>query len=119
MRVLALLAAIVAAAAVPAAAQTPAPEHTLETYQALPEAERTAYVAGLADALDLAAAMRGASERLGAVAGCIHGFDARALREVAEAGPAGMAIKWDAAAPAASWFVETMILVCQLQLPPE
>lgn len=113
------LACALAAAAPPALAQDPAPEHTLETYQALPEAERTAYVAGLADALDLAAAMPGASERLRAVAGCTNGFDAAALRGAVEAGPEGMAVKWDASAPAAGWFVETMILVCQLQLPRE
>jgi hypothetical protein len=123
MRVPALPAAAAALAfatlAPPALAQAPAPEHTLETFQALPEAERTAYVAGLADALDLAAAMPGASERLRAVAGCTNGFDAAALRGAVEAGPEGMAVKWDASAPAAGWFVATMILVCQLQLPPE
>lgn len=98
--------------------ETPASKLTLEAYQALPEAERTAYIAGLADALDVAAAM-GKSERLKIIAACTHGFPAAALREAVEAGPPDMAFKWAADAPAANWFVQTMILVCQLQLQPE
>lgn len=98
--------------------QTPVSKLTLEAYQALPDAERTAYVAGLADALDAAAAM-GKSERLRIIAACTHGFAAETLRETVEAGPPDMAFKWAADAPAANWFIQTMILVCQLQLSPE
>ena len=92
--------------------------HTLETYQALPEAERTAYVAGLSDALNAAAAAT-QNARLAIIAGCTQGFAPDELRQAVETGPADIQIKWAASAPAANWFVQTMILVCQLQLPPE
>ena len=92
--------------------------HTLETYQALPEAERTAYVAGLADALNAAAAATH-NKRLTIIAACTQGFAPDKLRQAVETGPADLQIKWAASPPASAWFIQTMILVCQLQLPPE
>ncbi len=94
------------------------PEITLGAYQALPEGERTLYIAGLADALDASAAMTG-NQRLTIIATCTHGFDRTTLRETVEAGAPDIKMKWSEDAPAASWFITTMIYVCQLQLPPE
>ncbi len=98
--------------------ETPTSKLSLESYQALDEAGRTLYVAGLADALDAAAAMTH-NQRLTIIAACTHGFAADTLRETVERGDPNMMIKWAADTPAANWFIQTMILVCQLQLPPE
>jgi hypothetical protein len=91
--------------------------HTLESYQALPEAERSAYVAGLSDALNAAAASTG-NRRLTLIAGCTQGFAPDELRRAAEE-HVDIQMRWSASAPASAWFIQTMILVCQLQLPPE
>ncbi|HKY93823.1 MAG TPA: hypothetical protein VJL84_00905 [Kiloniellales bacterium] len=103
----------------PLAAQEPAdPEFTLGQYQALSEADRTLYVAGLSDMLDAAAAMAPDNTHLPPIAGCTHGYGRDDLRSAAEEGAAHIKMKWSENAPAASWFVTTMIHVCQLQLPP-
>jgi len=95
-----------------------APEFTIERYGALSEGERALYLAGLADALDAAAAMTG-NKRLTIIATCINGFDREALRQAVEAGAVDIEMKWAPDSPAANWFIQTMIMVCQLQLPPE
>ena len=95
-----------------------APEFTIESYGALPEGERALYLAGLADGLDAAAAMTG-NKRLTIIAACTNGFDRETLRQVVEEGAVDIEMKWAPDSPAASWFIQTMILVCQLQLPPE
>jgi hypothetical protein len=102
----------------PLAAQAPDAELTLGQYQALDEQQRTLYIAGLSDMLDAAAAMAPRHGRLPVIAACTHGFAATELRQAVEAGAPDMQIKWADTAPAAQWFVQTMILVCQLQLPP-
>ena len=95
-----------------------APEFTIESYGALPEDERALYLAGLADGLDAAAAMTG-NKRLTIIAACTNGFDRETLRQVVEEGAVDIEMKWAPDSPAASWFIQTMILVCQLQLTPE
>lgn len=111
---------LAAACAQPTVAEAPppTPELTLEDYFLLSEGERRLYVAGLADALDAAAAMT-KNQRLTLIATCTNGFEAEALRQAVEAGPPDIQIKWAADTPAANWFTHTMTLVCQLQLPPE
>lgn len=94
------------------------PEFTLEQYQALTIAERTLYIAGLADMLDAAAAMAPHDKRLPLIAACTHGFGRDDLISAVEAGASHIQMKWAATAPAAEWFIVTMINVCQLQLPP-
>lgn len=103
----------------PLAAQAPAdPEFTLGQYQALTEAERTLYVAGLSDMLDVAALMAPNNTHLPPIAACTRGFGRDELRAQVERGAAHIKMKWAETAPAAAWFVTTMIQVCQLQLPP-
>ena len=93
-----------------------APEFTRAGYFALQPEARSLYLAGLADGLDLAAA--GAkSDRLSAIAACLHGFDGDGLRDAVET--AEPVLTWPDETPAAGWAVATMIQVCQLQLPPE
>jgi hypothetical protein len=101
-----------------AAVAADAPEITLGAYQALSEQERTLYVAGLSDMLDAAAMMAPDNTHLPPIATCTHGFTAADLRMQVEAGAANIKMKWAETAPAASWFLTTMIHVCQLQLPP-
>ena len=115
-----LLLACAFALALPLAAaadgETPAAKVTWEGYYALSETERVAYLAGLSDALDLAASDSG-DERLTAIAACLHGFSAAELRLIVEDAEQMPKIKWPATASAASWVVNGMIWVCQLQLP--
>jgi hypothetical protein len=104
---------------VPLAAQAPAdPEFTLGQYQALTIEQRTLYIAGLADMLDAAAAMAPSNNRLPIIAACTHGFGRDDLMSAVEAGAGHIQMKWAETAPAAEWFITTMIYVCQLQLPP-
>lgn len=92
------------------------PELTVGGYLALAEGERALYLAGLADALDYAAAGK-ASDNLRLVATCVHGFDRETLREAIDG--AEPRLDWPDESSAAAWAVATMIQVCQLQMPPE
>lgn len=118
-RSLAAVALAVMLSPLPLAAQAPGnPEFTLGQYQALSEEERTLYVAGLSDMLDVAALMAPSNTHLPPIAACTHGFGRDELRAQAEQGAEHIKMKWAETAPAAAWFVTTMIHVCQLQLPP-
>jgi hypothetical protein len=117
-RTIALLSLATFGLPLPLAAQSAAPELTLGQYQALDEQARTLYIAGLADMLDVAAAMAPRNTHLPVIAACTHGFAAADLRQAVEAGAPDIQMKWADTAPMAQWFVQTMILVCQLQLPP-
>jgi hypothetical protein len=115
---LALLPALALQAPPRAAAAADAPEITLGGYQALSEQERTLYVAGLSDMLDAAAVLAPNNTHLPVIATCTHGYTAADLRMAVEAGAEHIKMKWAETAPAAGWFLTTMIHVCQLQLPP-
>jgi len=105
--------------AVPLAAAEPTdPEFTLGQYQAMPQEDRAIYAAGLSDMLDVAALMAPNDARIPPIAHCTNGFGRDELAATAEAGAPHIKYKWAESAPAASWFVTTMIHVCQLQLPP-
>ncbi|HKY93822.1 MAG TPA: hypothetical protein VJL84_00900 [Kiloniellales bacterium] len=102
----------------PLAAETGQSKFTIASYEALSVEQRMVYIAGLADMLDLAAALAPDNSRLPVLAECTHGFGRDQLLSALEAGATETSSRWTPDAPAAAWFVDTMIYVCQLQLPP-
>jgi len=103
----------------PAAADAPTdPEFNLGQFQAMTPEQRTLYAAGISDMLDAAARIAPNDARIPPIAHCVNGFGRDELVPTAEAGAPHIKYKWSETAPAASWFVTTMIHVCQLQLPP-
>jgi hypothetical protein len=62
--------------------------------------------------------MAPSNNRLPVIAACTHGFGRDDLISAVEAGAEHIKMKWAETAPAAEWFLTTMIYVCQLQLPP-
>lgn len=101
----------------PLAAQASDTEFTIDSFVALSVEQRSIYVAALADALDLAAAMAPENSHLPVLAECTHGYGRDALLSALDAGGRETASEWTGDAPAALWFVDTMIYVCQLRLP--
>jgi len=117
-RTLAVLALCLCTLPLTAVANVGSPEITIDSYAAMSVEQRMIYVAGLADTLDLAAAMAPDNQTLGDLAECTHGFGRDQLVSALEAGAKETASEWTVDAPASIWFVDTMIYVCQLQIPP-
>lgn len=95
-----------------------AAQNTIASYQAMSVEQRVIYIAGLADMLDMAAALAPDNSHLPVLAECTNGFGRGELLSALEAGATQTASQWTTDAPAAVWFVDTMIYVCQLQLAP-
>lgn len=93
-------------------------KNTIASYQAMSVEQRVIYIAGLADMLDMAAAMAPDNSHLPVLAECTDGFGRGQLLSALEAGATETASEWEPDAPAAVWFIDTMIYVCQLQLAP-
>jgi hypothetical protein len=100
------------------AAGTADPRYSLDSFAAMEAEQSMIYVAGLADMLDLAATLAPDNSRLPVLADCTHGFGRDQLLSALEAGGRENASNWTGDAPAAVWFIDTMIYVCQLQLSP-
>ena len=113
-----LAALALALAPLPAVADDSGAERTIATYQSMSVADRTVFLAGLADMLDKAAALAPNNDHLPLLAECTQGYRDDELLSAVEAAATETRTEWETDDSAAVWFVDTMIYVCQLQLAP-